>query len=487
MPVAAGELVANPQRVAEEELKWYREHPEPRSSEDRGELTLCNFPVAKADLAPAHVKAIEAFGAPALLPESPQHPRSDFAVRGHASTTGSEQSNESLALRRAENVAAVLSGMGLQVVRVSSAGSSEPAQEGTDPQVLARNRRVTVLRELDGYPEAPEKPPPPPPDRPSGLAPDTRLKIDLALPVLHAPKVDIAPYLIGDLRVFLKGTKTDPVAAGVITSGGQPELTEEFAKVLAEQVVGPRLGVSGGEANEPLKINVAIAAEEWFRSPKVAYQHDKYFVYFNFTAVNAKLLPVVDFNGAEVYLEFSGNIKFELGPSDRALDTYPRTTEPGPDVTGTVGEFVPVKSERALVIAETITEAGKHASALAQDDIKNMVLNLARRDGAASRVAWEVLGEVDGRLEWERTRYEWGKHVDPEAKDAWVAGSDQVEGFLINLEKEKKGARKERQESWKGKYTAGSKTFEWVRESAFQSLKGYDVDQGDLPQLIENL
>ncbi len=408
-------------------------------------------------------------------------------MRGHASTTGSEQSNEDLALKRAKNVAAVLTRMGLQVVRISSAGSSEPAHEGTDPQVLAENRRVTVLRILDRYPEAAEKQAPELPGRPPGLAPDTRLKINLALPVLHAPKVDIAPYLIGDLRVFLKGAKTDPVAAGVLTSGGQPELTEEFAKVLAEQVVGPRLGVSGGEANEPLKINVAIAAEEWFRSPKVFYKHDRYFVYFNFTAVNAKLLPVIDFNGAEVYLEFSGNIKFELGPSDKALDTYPRTTEPGPDVTGTVGEFVPVQTEKALVIAETITEAGKHASALAQDDIKNMVLSFAKRDGAASRVAWEVLGEVNGGLEWERARYEWGKHAGPDARKAWVEGSNQVEGFLIDLEKQEKGARKKRMESWKGKYAVGGQTFEWVRESAFQTLKGYDEDQGDLQQLIENM
>ena len=116
-----------------------------------------------------------------------------------------------------------------------------------------------------------------------------------------------------------------------------------------------------------------------------------------------------------------------------------------------------------------------------------MVLNLAKRDGAACRVAWEVLGDVEGRPEWERARYEWGKHAGPEAKKAWIDGSNQVEGFLIDLEKAKKGARKKRKESWKGKYTAGSQSFEWVRESAFQSLKGYDEDQGDLQQLIEKL
>ena len=70
---------------------------------------------------------------------------------------------------------------------------------------------------------------------------------------------------------------------------------------------------------------------------------------------------------------------------------------------------------------------------------------------------------------------------------AWVEGSNQVEGFLIDLEKQDKGARKKRMESWKKKYAVGGQTFEWVRESAFQTLKGYDEDQGDLQQLIESL
>jgi outer membrane protein OmpA-like peptidoglycan-associated protein len=486
MPVAEEERLAEAKRVAAAELKWYREHPQPQWSEDRGELTLYNFPVGKPDLAPAHVKAIEDFAAPALLAESPAHPRADFAVRGYASTTGSEDSNEGLGLQRAQKVADVLTRMGFREVRPSSAGSSEPDPEGTDPQVLAQNRRVTVQRVLESYPVVPE-PPPKAPDRPPELAPDTRVKVDVDLPVLHAPKVDIAPHLIGELRVFVKGTGTNPVDAGVIRGGDPPALTDEFSKYLGEQVVGPRLGVSGGEAQEPLTINVAIAAEEWFRTPKVAFQHDRYFVSFNFNAVNAKLLPVVVFNGADIYLEFSGNIRFDIGLTESALRTHPTTAEPGPDVTGTVGEFVPVESERALAIAEAITEAGKHASALAQSDIRNMVLNFARRDGAASKVASEVLGEVDGRLEWERTRYEWGKRVGPAAKEAWIEGSDLVEGLLIELEKGKKGARKERMESWKGKYAGGGQTFDWVRESAFQFLKGYDEDQGDLPQLIERL
>lgn len=474
--------------MADAERESFEDFPEPQSFEDRGELTLWNFPVAKADVAPAHVKAIEEFAAPALLPESPEHPRSDFEVRGHASATGVEQSNQRLAQRRAENVGAVLIGLGLQRVTITSAGSSEPAVEGNSGQALARNRRVTVLRVLQGYPVIPEEPPeqPRPAPRPSGLAPDTRVKINLELPVLHAPKVEIAPYVIGELRVFLKGSKTDPVAARVMTSGHPPELTEEFAKFLAEQVIGPRLGVSGGEGKEPPTINVAIAAEDWFLTPKVAFKHGPYFIYFNFRAVNAKLLPVVPFNGAEVYLEFSGSIRFEIGPSDAALGTYPSTSDPGPNVTGTIGEFVPVKSQAALVIAETITEAGKRATQLAQDDIKAIVLNLARRDGAAARVAWEVLGD-EGRVGFDQMKLDWAKRAGPDAGAAWINGSDQVEGFLIDIEKGRKGAREERKNSWKGKYGAGGQSFEFLREGVFQALKGYDEDQGDLPALIEAL
>jgi outer membrane protein OmpA-like peptidoglycan-associated protein len=484
----ADATAADAQRIAREEREWAERNP-PQSDPDPGVLTLWNFPVGKADLAPEHVKAIEDFVRDALIQESRERPQSDWVVLGRASVTGKEQSNQSLAQRRADNVAAVLRGLGLQKVRVPpAAGSSDPDPEGTDPQALARNRRVTVLRVLQSYPVV-EKPPEQskPPPRPQEHAADTRVKINLELPVLRAPKVNIAPYLVGELRVFLKGTETDPVAAGVITSGHPPNLTGEFSTFLAEHVIGPRLGVSGGEGKEPPTINIAIAAEEWFRTPKVTYQHGPYFISFNFNAVNAKLLPVVPYGGADVYLEFGGSIHFEIGPSDSALGTYPSTSDPGPNVSGTIGEFVPVKSEAALVIAATITDAGKHASQLAQDDIKNMVLSLARRDGAASRVAWEVLGEVEGRMEWERTRYEWDKRVGPEAKAAWIDGSNQVEGFLIDLEKGKKGAREERKTKWKGKYTAGGQTFDFVREGAFQDLRGYDQDQGDLLKQIEGL
>ena len=323
---------------------------------------------------------LEKFAAPGLMAETPEHPRMDFYVEGHASVTGRETSNRDYAEERAKNVAAVLTGLGIRNVRFDSAGSSKPDVEGTDPQALARNRRVVVMRSLATYRVVPPPPPQQPATAPgpSGSTVQVIVPINLALSPLQAPEIVIAPFIIGNLKVAVRAG--DPLRAGVTTnSEARPALTEDFEKVLVKQVLDPRLGVKGGTGKEdPVSINVGIAAEERFLTPKVVYQHGANFISFNFKAVHASLLPIVPFNGVEVILEFSGSIRFDIGPSAEATRTYPSTTDPGPNVTGTVGEFIPVEP-RALGIAATITNAGKKASQLAQDDVKKMVLNLARR------------------------------------------------------------------------------------------------------------
>jgi outer membrane protein OmpA-like peptidoglycan-associated protein len=495
MPVAdAG--VADAQRVAEAELRWYRDNPDPKSTpaleelKDSDEkLTLWNFPVAKADLAPAHREVLVKFAAPGLLAETPEHPRMDFYVEGHASVTGGETSNEDYAGQRAKNVAAILTGLGIRNVRIDSAGSTKPEVEGTDPQALARNRRVVVMRSLTTYRVVP----PPPPQQPSaapgptGSTVQVIVPINLALAPLSAPRVVIAPFVIGDLTVAVRAG--DPLRAGVTTTKGEkPVLTEEFEKVLVEQVLNPRLGVKGGTGKEdPLSINIGVATEEWFLTPKVYYQHGSNFISFNFKAVHARLLPIVPFNDVEVILEFSGSIRFDIGPSADAVRTYPSTSDPGPNVTGTVGEFVPVEP-RALAIAATITDAGKKASQLAQKDIEKMVLNLARRDGAACWVAWEAIGEEEAGPAWRRMRVDWHNRV-PNAEKTWMDGNEEVEKMLKALEKAKGGEREKRANDWKKKYGGATPhpDFEFMREAVFQQLKGYDEDEGDLQQLIEDL
>ena len=117
---------------------------------------------------------LEKFAAPGLLAETPEHPRMDFYVEGHASVTGRETSNRDYAEERAKNVAAVLTGLGIRNVRFDSAGSSKPDVEGTDPQALARNRRVVVMRSLATYRVVPPLPPQQPRPHPVPAVPPCR-------------------------------------------------------------------------------------------------------------------------------------------------------------------------------------------------------------------------------------------------------------------------------------------------------------------------
>ena len=473
--------------MADEEGDWFKRNPEPQSSATRDELTLWNFPVAKADLAPAHEEAIRRFAGPAYIASSPENPAMEFNVRGHASATGAERANQALAQRRADSVGAVLTEMGLTPVVIESAGSLEPADRGTSGQALARNRRVVVngfRRTYEVVSEASPKPPPRMGQDSAKFTAPVRLKINLPLRTLQTPRVLIAASMIGELTVAIKG-KIDPVDAGVTTSSGNVSvLTDEFAQELARNI-DAKLGLAEGTGTGPPSIKVGIEAEEWFLLPKVYYQQGPYLIYFNFKAIVARL-PIIEFRGAQVFMEFSGSFRFELGPSSSTVSTYRSTTDPGPDVKGTVAEYIPVDGG-ALLIAQTITEAGKQATPLAQTEIEKVVLNLATRDGAASRVAAIALGD-DGEAGFRQMRLDWETRVSPRAKAAWAGGSNQVDALLLDPLKTE-AEREQRKNTWKTKYGSGQPKpdFGFVREGVFVKLKGYDDDQGDLKDLIEAL
>lgn len=492
-------VAVDPKALAAEEIRWYRENPDPQSTptlenlkEGDDILTLWNFPVAKADLGPAHRAVLEKFAAPGLIAETLEHPRMDFDVVGHASVTGTEQSNVDYAQQRADTVAEFLGALGIMKVHAESRGSSQPDDEGTSGQALARNRRVIIRRSLSTYRVVPPAPPPKqaPADIKATGPREVTVKIDLKLKTLQTLRVVITPSMRGDLKVLVSGGKTNPEDAGVTTTPeGQPVLTPEFAQFFADEVMGPRLGVDGGTAKEPVSINVAVATEEWFLTPKVVYQDGAQFISFNFKAVDAKFLPVVNYNGAQVSLVFSGSINFVIGPSEAAKGTYLHTTDPGPNVTGTAGQFIPVEP-RALAIARTMADAGMQVPPLAQEDVKKIVLNLARRDGAACRVANIVIGRQSDpafqqmRADWKTVTFP-GEDPESEQKqalNAWKEGSNQVDSLLQPLDAGERDARKNK---WKQDY--GGQDFDFTRESVFQKLKGYDEDQGDLPQLIKGL
>jgi hypothetical protein len=476
--------------VADPEVDWFTRNPEPHSSQSGDVLTLWNFPVTGTKVAPAHEEAIRRFAGEGFIASSPDHEPMEFAVVGHASASGAEGSNIRFSQKRADNVKAVLTQMGFRSVTAEGVGSSMPADPGKSGLALAHNRRVEVTRHFipeppkpveERPPEEPRKPPSRPPRGPAEFATKVTVKIDLPVRRWETTRVIIAASIVGDLDLWVRGTASDPFQAGVTTmDGSTPRLTPEFAQILGRDVVGPKLGLDAGYAEGLPNITVGIEAEHWYLLPKVRYQEGPYLVSFNYKAVVARL-PIVNYQAVQVHMEFSGNLRFQIGPTATAVASFPTTADPGPTITGAPLDF---KEAGPLVIAATIDEGAATSSTPGQAEMTKVVLNLATRDGAASRVAAVALGK-EGDVGFAERRKEWGDRVSPQAQAAWRQGSNQVDELLHALDKD---ARDEKKAAWKKKYGGGPQPdFEMTRELIFRDLKGYDEDQGDLKERLEGL
>jgi len=134
------------------EQDWARLHPVPEFTQEDMLLSLWNYPVGKADLAPEHRAALDQFLKEALqaakLGGSAVPSKTEIYITGHASNTGEKAANETLSRQRAENVASYLLSRGItqQQMRVDWASASDPADPGDSGFAAARNRRVDVLK-----------------------------------------------------------------------------------------------------------------------------------------------------------------------------------------------------------------------------------------------------------------------------------------------------------------------------------------------------
>lgn len=81
-----------------------------------------------------------------LLEELRTRPQSDIVVIGHTDRVGSDRSNDSLSLQRADRVKAELLGLGIAAgrLRVAGRGEREPLVPTADGVEEPRNRRVEV-------------------------------------------------------------------------------------------------------------------------------------------------------------------------------------------------------------------------------------------------------------------------------------------------------------------------------------------------------
>ncbi|PQO22740.1 hypothetical protein C2I36_11520 [Rhodobacteraceae bacterium WD3A24] len=75
------------------------------------------------------------------------YPNSDIRVVGHTDSTGSASYNQSLSERRADSVARVLMGAGVDPGRVRAIGRGEddPVASNLTPEGRAQNRRVEII------------------------------------------------------------------------------------------------------------------------------------------------------------------------------------------------------------------------------------------------------------------------------------------------------------------------------------------------------
>jgi Outer membrane protein and related peptidoglycan-associated (lipo)proteins len=113
---------------------------EKRPSETLMPLLTLRFPFDVARIQVEHKHELAEFAANVW----PTLPIKSLVVSGHTDDIGPQAYNDSLALKRAENVAAVLRDLGIQEVRVEGKGRCCYVANNDTPQGRAKNRRAEI-------------------------------------------------------------------------------------------------------------------------------------------------------------------------------------------------------------------------------------------------------------------------------------------------------------------------------------------------------
>ncbi len=130
------------------ETQWETDHPEGRWEVDVvhgiNVHTLWNFAVGRSDLKPEHEEVLAHLAKSATaLPSNV-----NVLVAGHASKTGPEPGNKTVARNRASVVKRFLAAEGVDPSKIiaSGYGSEDPRVPNTTPENMAMNRRVEISR-----------------------------------------------------------------------------------------------------------------------------------------------------------------------------------------------------------------------------------------------------------------------------------------------------------------------------------------------------
>ena len=331
--------------LIEVERAWFREHPEPEESAFGDKLSLWNYAIGRADIAPAHQADIRDFLG--VGPLGPARPDAEVNVRGHASASGEAADNAALSAARADKVAAYVSTLGIKTVNRSSAGASEPEDRSPFGGAYARNRRVDVQR---FYPSATEgttplataepqttpdqgaavTKPDPGPKEPGALSSFGFEVRALTIPLISSTTTSVTYAISFELNG--KGTFKGP-AGGVeeAATWDGDKRAAKFAVPVGEQL---KLRLQGAPATkaEPPSGSIGLQVTGFDPVPgsgiegKVEFglQTKPNFVYFSGSLGKSVLGPIDVLEGVTAVLEVEVKLRIEAGLSSEFITTMLR-------------------------------------------------------------------------------------------------------------------------------------------------------------------
>lgn len=453
-----------------EEQEWARRYPVPHSRVEDILLSLWNYPVAKTDLTPEHRAALKKFLQGDFLKAYLAGETDTLLfVRGHASDSGEAGANIALSRERAQKVARFLISEGFPAsqVRAEWAGSSEPQETGASGYAAARNRRVDVVRVVppveEPLPPIGEDPPPPAPKpepgfripkaaQPSSLTID--LPVDFKLPPIETAELVFAGKIGGTLKVKVDD-RGGGWGGGLAIADGK--LTAKFEEKLLDGLKGkinftPPSGKDGavlkvgGETHVgTMDVNVGLQT----RLPHFVYTE------FSFEYIR---MPDMEFGDVRVSMVFKPTLKIEIGPGPAMLERIGVTA----GGAGVIAAGTVIGTAVVIVGVAKVVDSAKQAS-LAHTRL------IARRDGVAARVAFEIVG-LAAEQGFRERRVEWMRTVDAMAP-SFDAGVESVNALLRHGDREKLRAE------WTAKYASDSQDFREIQGRVLKAV-GYQ-DKGD--------
>jgi hypothetical protein len=464
--------------VATDEQAWWAEHPDPLVTVTSDRLVLWNYPVARTELVDSHKASILSFLS--IFALAPELTGSRISICGHASPTGEANANVAIASGRAQNAATFLTGLGYKGFEVTSAGSSQPADTAPSGQAMARNRRVEVTKSGMGDMapvRVPIEPPPEPATRPAAAKPGGaaftfEYEAEIPIDTISTPKVE------GSLTAIVKGKGKivrggDASLAGGLSVKGSA-VTAKFEKKLAEHLKG-KITIDPGGSDRVPSVKLSMATDALGPPAEFGFQPSNKFFFFKLT-LGTMELPELDLDNAVVALQFSLELKLELGVSKQELVRLGVST----GATGAVA--MGVIGVAAVIIGGTI-----YASEAAKARMLGIVADVAERDGAASQVAYECLGATERVAVGVRDhRLELTKAGGLSSQTNFESGRKIVSALLQPL---KDDARAAKVNAWKAAFAKDSNEldFDNVRKRVLEKLAPYENDPPPLAPLVADL